>query len=118
MDFLKGALKTVDEFSKVVDALQQNNTPCSVCSLSRVHKANVIDTLPECFSERALVVVSDEGEAQKVYEDLLTLGANAKIWVTHHHFLYGARQQIVINCLFHPYRKSKGAEKIFISPIK
>ena len=80
MDFLKGALKTVDEFSKVVDALQQNNTPCSVCSLSRVHKANVIDTLPECFSERALVVVSDEGEAQKVYEDLLTLGANAKIF--------------------------------------
>lgn len=80
MDFLKGALKTVKEFSEVVDALQQNKTPCSVCSLSRVHKANVIDTLPECFSERALVVVSDEGEAQKVYEDLTTLGANAKIF--------------------------------------
>lgn len=48
--------------------------------VTRVHKSNIIHTLPVGARRRALVVVSDEGEAAKVAEDLARLGRRAAIF--------------------------------------
>lgn len=49
-------------------------------SLSRVHKANIIDTLPADENRRALVVVADDGEAARLKDDLAMLGRDALIF--------------------------------------
>jgi hypothetical protein len=43
---------------------------------------------------------------------------DGKIRIPHHRLFYSAAQQIICNGIFHPYRKPKGAKKIFVGSIK
>lgn len=72
--FLRKSLKAVDEYQDTLASLTNGISPICLTGLSRIHKANIIDTLPADKNQRVLVVVSDEGEAQKVSEDLLSFG--------------------------------------------
>ena len=78
MSFLRKALKTVREYSDVFNALNAQKTPVCITNLSRIHKANIIDTLPADISQRALVVVADEFEAERLKEDLNSFGFRCK----------------------------------------
>ncbi len=80
MSFLKKALKTVREYCNVFNALQEQKTPICVTNLSRIHKANIIDTLPADVFQRALVVVADEFEAERLQEDLNSFGRKVEIF--------------------------------------
>ena len=80
MEFLQKALRTVTEYTETYNSLTSKRTPICLTGLSRVHKANIIDTLPADANQRALVVVSDEGEAQKVSEDLEAFGRKSVIY--------------------------------------
>ena len=80
MDFLRSALKRCTEYKAVHSALKSGRTPIMASSLSRVHKANIIDTLPADENRRALVVVADDGEAARLKDDLAMLGRDALIF--------------------------------------
>lgn len=80
MDFLHRALQMSDEYRAVYNALKLGRTPIMATSLSRAHKANIIDTLPADENRRVLVVVADENEAAKVQSDLEKLGRKAFIF--------------------------------------
>ncbi|MGN0173734.1 MAG: transcription-repair coupling factor [Acutalibacteraceae bacterium] len=80
MEFLRKAIRSVSEYTDVYNSLKSKKTPVCLTGLSRVHKANIIDTLPADTNQRALVVVSDEGEAQRVCEDLEAFGRTSVIF--------------------------------------
>ena len=80
MNFLRNALKTVREYSDVFNAVKSQKTPVCITNLSRIHKANIIDTLPADTFQRALVVVADETEAERLQEDLRSFGRRASIF--------------------------------------
>lgn len=80
MDFLRSALKRCTEYKAVHGALKSGHTPIMASSLSRIHKANIIDTLPADENRRALVVVADDGEAVRLKDDLQMLGREALIF--------------------------------------
>lgn len=80
MSFLRKALKTVSEYSDVFNAVKSQKTPVCITNLSRIHKANIIDTLPADVFQRALVVVADEFEAERLKEDLNALQKNSSIF--------------------------------------
>ena len=80
MEFLRKALRTVSDYTAVYNAVKQKKTPVCLTGLSRIHKANIIDTLPADINQRALVVVADDGEAQRLQEDLQSFGRNSVIF--------------------------------------
>jgi hypothetical protein len=73
-------------------------------------------------SQHCRAIVRENGQRSVVMPQpkLLSIpfGRNAKIRITHHSLLCSATQQIICNGIFHPYRKPKGAEKIFVGSIK
>ncbi len=68
------------EYATVKNAMKAVRTPIMATSLSRVHKANMIDTLPADENRRVLAVVSDEGEASRLKDDLALLGRESVIF--------------------------------------
>ena len=80
MDFLQQALRECPEYKSAYNAIKDGRTPLMLTSLSRVHKSNIIDTMPADFSRRALVVVADEGEAARLKENLQSLNRNSVIF--------------------------------------
>ena len=88
MDFLKKALKTVSEYTSVYNSVKQQKTPVCITGLSRIHKANIIDTLPSDLNQRALVVVADDGEAERLKEDLQSFGRGSVIFPSRDLYLY------------------------------
>lgn len=80
MNYLRKALKTVSEYTSVYNAVKQQKTPVCITGLSRIHKANIIDTLPSDLNQRALVVVADDGEAERLKEDLQSFGRGSVIF--------------------------------------
>ncbi|MBQ2677249.1 MAG: transcription-repair coupling factor [Clostridia bacterium] len=80
MEFLRNALRNTTEYQTVAGAVGLNRVPVMATGLSRVHKANMIDTLPVDTNRRALVVVADEGEAQRLQEDLLAMGRKSMVF--------------------------------------
>ena len=80
MTFLQKSLKATESYSSVALALKNGETPVYLTGLSQIHKVNIIDTLPVDFCQRALVVVADEGEAQKVSEYLTAFGKDNVIF--------------------------------------
>ncbi|MBQ4155389.1 MAG: transcription-repair coupling factor, partial [Clostridia bacterium] len=80
MSFLRKALKTVREYCDVFNAVKQQKTPVCITNLSRIHTANIIDTLPADIFQRALVVVADESQAEQLKEDLDAFGRQAEIF--------------------------------------
>ncbi len=80
MEFLQNALRGVPEYQTLQTAVQNGRTPVMATGLSRVHKVNIIDTLPAVLQRRALVLVADEGEAARVKDDLRLFGRESVIF--------------------------------------
>ncbi|MBQ5590225.1 MAG: transcription-repair coupling factor, partial [Clostridia bacterium] len=80
MSFLRKALKTVSEYTEVFNAVKSQKTPVCITNLSRIHKANIIDTLPADVFQRALVVVADDGEAARLQEELSSFNRSSLIF--------------------------------------
>lgn len=80
MNFLRQALNSVKEYTDVLSAIKSQKTPVCLTGLSRIHKANIIDTLPADVFQRALVVVADDGEAIRLQEDLQSFGRESVIF--------------------------------------
>ena len=80
MEFLREALRKVPEYTTLLGAVNSGHQPVLATGLSRIHKANLIDTLPADTNQRALVIVSDEGDADRVAEDLKSMGRSCAVF--------------------------------------
>ena len=80
MEFLREALRKVPEYTTLLSAVNSGHQPVLATGLSRIHKANLIDTLPADTNQRALVIVSDEGDADRVAEDLKSMGRSCAVF--------------------------------------
>lgn len=77
MKFFDNILKDVPEYRELSRAVQLERLPAMATGLSGVHKAHLIHSL--CYENNcgALVIASDEHEAQKLCSDLRTMGTGA-----------------------------------------
>ncbi len=76
---ISNALRSVAEYAELSSQAKLGRLPAVATGLSHIHKAIIIRTLCRDLDRRALVVVSDEGEATRLKEDLSSLGAKAVV---------------------------------------
>lgn len=79
MEFLTDALLKLEQFKKLNSALKRNVT-VAASGLSQVHKANIISSLCHLNNVRAFCVASDEQEAQRLCNDLCSMGRKAFVF--------------------------------------
>ena len=72
--------KTIPEFRSLVNAVHKGRVPLGVTGLSYVHKAFVISSLCTGFKRRALTLVPDEAQAERLRSDLETFGMRAFVF--------------------------------------
>lgn len=77
MNFLDNIINQIPEYKTMLNALK--NRPCAIAAtgLALVHKAHIINSLPQELNTRAFVVASDEHEAQVLATDLCAMGKKA-----------------------------------------
>ena len=76
MKFLDNILKDVPEYRDLSRAIQLERLPVMASGLSGIHKAHLIHSLCKENNCGALVIASDEHEAQKLCSDLNAMGRN------------------------------------------
>ena len=81
MKFLDKVMQNTKGFSTLSNAMSKT-CACAVTGLSGVHKANMISALCHFHNVRAFCAVSNEGEAQTLCNDLLTMGMKACVYPT------------------------------------
>ena len=74
MKFLSTLLDGVTEYETLVSAVERHNTPAAVTGVSGIHKAHLIHSLCARTGRKALVLASDEGEGQRLCNDLSSMG--------------------------------------------
>lgn len=77
MELLTNAIIRLPEYRVVSNALAEGRVPACATGISGVHKAHIISALCEEHGRKAVVVVGDEAEAQRMAEDLQALGLSA-----------------------------------------
>ena len=80
MPFYDDALRALPEYQTLLKAAEGFALPAGVTGVSHIHKCHLIHTLCSDSGSRALIVVSDEGEAERLQEDLTLLGDKALIF--------------------------------------
>ena len=80
MPFYDDALRALPEYQTLRKAAERFALPAGVTGVSHIHKVHLIHTLCCDTSSRALIVVSDEGEAERLREDLTLLGDKALVF--------------------------------------
>ena len=80
MNFLKNILPQSPQYRAVSRSVTQHSTPVAVTGLSGVHKAHLVYTLLHEQSRKALLIAADEGEAQRLANDLCAMGTNAVVY--------------------------------------
>ena len=80
MKFLSTLLDGVTEYETLVSAVERHNTPAAVTGVSGIHKAHLIHSLCARTGRKALVLASDEGEGQRLCNDLASMGAAALVY--------------------------------------
>ena len=80
MKFLKTILPQSPEYRALSLAAARHNTPAAVTGLSAVHKAHLVHTMTKEQSRRALLIAADEGEAQRLANDLCSMGTTAVVY--------------------------------------
>lgn len=80
MPFFDDALRALPEYQALRSAAERFSLPAGVTGVSHIHKTHLIHTLCCDTGSRALIVVSDEGEAERLREDLTQLGDKALIF--------------------------------------
>ena len=80
MKFLSTLLDGVTEYETLVSAVERHNTPAAVTGVSGIHKAHLIHSLCARTGRKALVLASDEGEGQRLCNDLSSMGTAALVY--------------------------------------
>ncbi len=60
--------------------MERHNTPAAVTGVSGIHKAHLIHSLCARTGRKALVLASDEGEGQRLCNDLSSMGTAALVY--------------------------------------
>ncbi|MDD4700073.1 MAG: transcription-repair coupling factor, partial [Oscillospiraceae bacterium] len=74
MQFITSVLSKTREFSELSQAHKNGAIPAAVFGVSHIHRVAVISSLIEKNGGKAMLLVSDEGEAQRSAEDFVSLG--------------------------------------------
>ena len=74
MQFITSALLKTREFVELSKAHKSGLTPAAVFGVSHIHRIAIISSLIEQNGGKAMLLVSDEGEAQLSAEDFVSLG--------------------------------------------
>ena len=82
MKFLDGVLRGVEEYRELSRAVDLGRMPAMATGLSGVHKAHFIHSLCTEKNCGALVIASDEAEAQKLCGDLKAMGTETVFYPT------------------------------------
>lgn len=77
MKFLDNIFEQTEEYRVLSGAVEKNRFPCMATGLSAVHKAHLIHCMVNDSDKNALVLASDEAEAQKLCADLKSMGTSA-----------------------------------------
>ena len=72
MRMLQNAVLRLEEVQELIHAVEAGRCPAAMTGLSPVHRAHVTAALAERLERPACVIVSDEGEARRMAEDLKT----------------------------------------------
>lgn len=76
MKFLDGVLRGVEEYRELSRSIALGRMPAMATGLSGVHKAHLIHSLCTEKNCGALVIASDEAEAQKLCSDIKAMGTD------------------------------------------
>lgn len=74
MKFLNEIFKNLPEYKKLLNAYNTSFIANATTGLSNVHKANLISAMHSELGNHSLVLVSDEGEAQRLANDISAMG--------------------------------------------
>lgn len=79
MNILNDVISQIKEYTSLYRAASIGKV-CAATGLTGVHKANVISSLCEQLNKKALVLVSEEQEAQQLANDICSMGGNALVY--------------------------------------
>lgn len=80
MQFLNAVIGAVREYGTLLSAVRNGRLPAAVSGLSHIHKALIVSALHADTGQPALMVVSDEGEAARLSEDLSSMGLRVLLY--------------------------------------
>lgn len=82
MNFLKAGMHKLPEYMQLRQAVESNALPAVATGLSGIHKAAIINALVQDTNKTALLLASDEAEAQRICQDLASMGLRSFIYPT------------------------------------
>lgn len=74
MKFLNNVIRLLPEYAELLQDVKYTHTASSATGLGSIHKANLISSLNDDLKSHSLILVSDEGEAQRLANDLSAMG--------------------------------------------
>ena len=77
MKFLNNVLNDIPQYRQLFDALSVGSYPAMATGLSSVHKAHLVHHLCVNNNKKAVVIASDEAEAQRLCGDITSMGTRA-----------------------------------------
>lgn len=80
MKFLKNVVSNSSSYQAILDSIKHKNMPIALTGLSLIHKSHIIYSLCTEQKRRAFVVAADESEAQRMANDLQSMGLNSFIY--------------------------------------
>ncbi len=82
MNFLKAGMHKLPEYMQLRQAVESNALPAVATGLSGIHKATIIHALVQDTNKTALLLAADEAEAQRICQDLTSMGLRSFIYPT------------------------------------
>lgn len=82
MNFLKAGMHKLPEYIQLRQAVESNALPAVATGLSGIHKATIINALVQDTNKTALLLAADEAEAQRICQDLTSMGLRSFIYPT------------------------------------
>ena len=80
MNFLKAGMHKLPEYMQLRQAVESNALPAVATGLSGIHKAAIINALVQDTNKTALFLAADEAEAQRICQDLTSMGLRSFIY--------------------------------------
>lgn len=82
MNFLKAGMHKLPEYMQLRQAVESNALPAVATGLSGIHKATIVNALVQDTNKTALLLAADEAEAQRICQDLTSMGLRSFIYPT------------------------------------
>ncbi len=77
MKFLNHVLNDISEYKDLCYAIENGRVPAMATGLTSVHKAHLVHSICSQSQKKALILASDEAEAQRLLNDLTAMGTKA-----------------------------------------